>query len=303
MLNYQKTGLLIFDHFSIDFSLIKYKVKAKRRQLINAGNRLPNRFESLDLDPNEADSFELSFDNDATPSISGASIGPDRDFIDADLDRQKEMWKRLLIRFFMFLFGRFILKKKPKITVQHFFSLVKADLKSPETYIEKVTEFLKIAEHAKSMGQIALYEETMRDINLVKQEALLLASDFKTCITEQQIIQFYKESDKGLRLHFIKNFTRVIPLEVLKIKTRADELMVFDNYVILYYDKDAKTFKQTQQEKDPIIFGVISGIRKLYYIADWVDEFCDLTLKELVDKFGQDAISANDITVKYNKQA
>jgi hypothetical protein len=132
-----------------------------------------------------------------------------------------------------------------------------------------------------------------------------LTSNFKTCIKEDQIVTFYKESEKGLRLHYVKNFTRMIPEQVVKLKEKADNLMVFDNYVVLYYDKDAKTFKETQAEfmkrKDPILFGVIRNSRKLYYIADWVDEFCDLTLNDLINKFGNDAIKASDISVNYKK--
>ena len=37
------------------------------------------------------------------------------------------------------------------------------------------------------------------------------------------------------------------------------------------------------KKRDPIVFGVIAGSNKLYYITDWVDEYCDLTLAKFVD--------------------
>lgn len=35
-----------------------------------------------------------------------------------------------------------------------------------------------------------------------------------------------------------------------------------------------------------IIFGVIASSKKLYYITDWIDEYCDLTLEQFVDTLG-----------------
>ena len=163
-----------------------------------------------------------------------------------------------------------------------------------------------MAQHAKTMGQTALYEEIMKDILIIKQESLLLQSNFKTCITEEQVVSFYKESEKGLGLCYVRNFSRVVPEEVLKQKQIADTLHVFDNYVILYYDPTNKTFKETEAEKnkrkDPILFGVIRNVRKLYYIADWTDEYCDLTLKQFIVQFGEEAISANNINVNYKNK-
>lgn len=62
----------------------------------------------------------------------------------------------------------------------------------------------------------------------------------------------------------------------------------------MYYDKEAKSYKQTEAEKeserrkrtDPILFGLISGSKNLYYIADWIDEYCDLTLEEFLKVSG-----------------
>jgi hypothetical protein len=41
------------------------------------------------------------------------------------------------------------------------------------------------------------------------------------------------------------------------------------------------TKAEVEKAKDPILFGVLKGTRNLYFIGDWIDEYCDLTL----DKF------------------
>ena len=47
-----------------------------------------------------------------------------------------------------------------------------------------------------------------------------------------------------------------------------------------------ETAKEEAKRRDPIIFGVIAGSKKLYYVDDWVDEYCDLTLDAFVDSLG-----------------
>ncbi len=44
-----------------------------------------------------------------------------------------------------------------------------------------------------------------------------------------------------------------------------------------------KTAADAIREKDPILFGITDRHPdRLYFIADWVDEFCDLTLSQLL---------------------
>lgn len=112
----------------------------------------------------------------------------------------------------------------------------------------------------------------------------------KLYLTETQIVDFYKKCEKGLRLDWIKNYARVIPDKFVEVKKKLDDLKIFDNYVILHYDPDLKSFKETEAEieekkrpKDPILFGVMQDSRKLYYIGDWIDEYCDLTLDKVLE--------------------
>ena len=62
---------------------------------------------------------------------------------------------------------------------------------------------------------------------------------------------------------------------------------IFDNYAILHYDPDleaySETIEETKKRRDPILFGLIKGSNKLYYITDWIDEFCDPTLDKFVE--------------------
>ena len=51
----------------------------------------------------------------------------------------------------------------------------------------------------------------------------------------------------------------------------------------MHYDDNNNNVRLTESQKkrarDPIVFGMIRGSRKLYYIADWVTKEDDLTLE------------------------
>lgn len=271
MLNRDNDGLQIFWSFVVDKKLPKYTKKT------------PDKNNSF-LSPDEMDwsvgSIGSNPDSGEKPSIF------------------KVIFKRLYKNW------KVVIEKK-KFPPQAFFTLVKGsiltDTFDKKLYEKRVEGYLQTIKQAKSAGQTSLVETLQSKLNTVHNENLLYASGNVTTITEEQVVEFYKKSEKGLRLDWIKNFNRVIPSKIVDAKLELDKLGVFDNYVIMHYDPNKKSWKETQEElekrKDPILFGVIKNINKLYYIGDWEDEFCNLTLNDFIDEFGKDGIDKNNITV------
>ncbi len=148
---------------------------------------------------------------------------------------------------------------------------------------------------AKLMGQIALAESLEKQTPSVELEAILVATEKIEVISEDLLIEFTEKCERGLKLDWIKNFTRLIPQDVRIKKLKMDRLNAFDNYLVLHFDPNNKgaalTKKEVEKKKDPILFGVIEGSRKLYHIGSWVDEFCNLTFNDLLDKYGKDALT------------
>lgn len=185
----------------------------------------------------------------------------------------------------------------------HFFNLVKLTSKeSLGTYRDRVSDYLKAVYSAASVGQIALLEDLIRGMVTNKYESVLFSEGYYHVVNEEQMVKFVKSCEKGIKLDYIKNFTRPLPLDVVEKINKINNLEIFDNYVVLYYDPDGKIYKETAREeakrRDPIIFGVIAGSKKLYYIADWVDEYCDLTLEGFVDAIG---LTKNDLHMDAGK--
>ena len=172
-----------------------------------------------------------------------------------------------------------------------FFSMVKASSKeSVATYRDRISDYLKQIHNAVTVGQTSLVEDLLRGLVTNKYESVLFAEGLYYIVNEEQMVNFVSKCEKGIKLDYVKNFTRPMPQDVVDKIAKINQLEVFDNYVVLYYDPDGKIYKETAREeakrKDPIIFGVIAGSNKLYYVADWVDEYCDLTLEAFVDAIG-----------------
>lgn len=184
-----------------------------------------------------------------------------------------------------------------------FFSLVKASSKeSVATYRDRVSDYLTAVHNAVTTGQTALMEDLLRGLVTNRYESVLFAEGLYYIVTEEQMVSFVKQCERGIKLDYIKNFTRPLPQEVVSKIERVNQLEVFDNYVVLYYDPDGKIYKETAREeakrRDPIVFGVIAGSTKLYYIADWVDEYCDLTLEKFIDAIG---VKKEELHMDYSK--
>lgn len=159
--------------------------------------------------------------------------------------------------------------------------------------------FLKAADN----GQEMLGDKIMKDLARETRESAMYAKGVKHFI-EHSDLHKYKNSIRGGHISDTKlaDFTRVIPNDVLAKKKKVEDL--FDGFVIYHYYNEkveterAKKQKMSPEEKsrmrDPVLFGVIRESNRLYFIADWEDEFCDLTFEEMVDVIGKDE---DDMTI------
>jgi len=195
-------------------------------------------------------------------------------------------------------------KQAPTIDIKQFFEQVKGEFAKISGSKEVQQHYQKNMEQAIELGQVALAEKLKDQLAVILNECKLKEGGVKKYVTEDQIVKFYKAVGMPvhLKMNYIKNFTRVIPSDVIEMKKKADALEVFDNYVILHYDpvgdgeSETKDEKE-EREKDPILFGVMQNSNKLYFIADWIDEYCDLTLEKLLDTLGEKATSINNKTI------
>lgn len=155
-----------------------------------------------------------------------------------------------------------------------------------DEFIQKLNALNTLYDNAKATNQIALYEQMERERERIKRELIMIKAGYDRFIEEKDIVKFSKFSKRRVKLDWIKNFARIIPEPIQEMVKDLEKLRVFDNYVILHYDPEdtgtADTQEEIERKKDPIIFGVCECSHRLYYIADWIDEYCNLTMDRLL---------------------
>jgi hypothetical protein len=194
--------------------------------------------------------------------------------------------------------------KKKAMTILNFFSSLAQSLNEIPSYQDIALHYETAISNAAKAGQTALVEQFKSRLESAKSEIQLVNAGLNKYLVEGQIVDFYNKANKEqkLKLTWIKNFIKPIPSKILDAKTKLDEQFIFDNYVILHYDpnNDATTLTKQEEEikKDPILFGLIRGSRRLYYVGDWVDDYCNLTLDVVVETLGEYVNTVNNEKVK-----
>jgi hypothetical protein len=175
-----------------------------------------------------------------------------------------------------------------------YFSYVKSKFKLLER--KKIEGRLKALEDAFNVavenGQEVLGEKIMTEMAVMMRESIMFAKGIKSYVERDDLMRYKKKIRDGhISDTKLVDFTRVIPSKVLAKKKELEG--VFDDYVIFHYwDEDKKDVKKMTRDekekmKDPVLFGIIRETNRLYFVADWEDEYCDLTFDEMVKVLGK----------------
>lgn len=186
------------------------------------------------------------------------------------------------------------IKYKTGINPILYFKYIKNKFKMLERI--KLDARLKRLEKAfqKSMenGQEVLANKFLEEFARETRESVIYAKGIKLFIERDDIMKHKRNIRDGhISDTLFKDYTRIIPDKVLKRKKEVED--IFDDFVIFHYwDEKAKDIKkmslnEKNMMKDPVLFGIIKETNRLYFIADWEDEYCDLTFEEIIDKIGE----------------
>lgn len=133
-------------------------------------------------------------------------------------------------------------------------------------------------------GQVALAKRLENEHMNVVNEIVLVKNGFSSYLSESDVIELLKVSDRGIRIDFFNDYPEFVPDDVIELKKKADSLCVFDNWCVMHYDPNGSALKQMMAEewrRDPILFGMIIGSDRLYYVKDWKTDKDDLTLDKV----------------------
>ncbi len=294
-----KKSLRIFDAFEVDTNLPKHQEAAR---VPSAGliRGTPEMFiSSQDMEDAVSGSgtiLTFTTSGGTTSNVVMATNGP------APVPAPtRKSWSAWLARWFQFRPAPPPpVVPVPPDSVQEVFHRIKVSHQEMIVWDERDKALETLIAQAKTAGQYDMLKKLESEKGIRAFENLLYAKGHHKVLTEAQLLEFTDKCENGLCLDWIKNFVRPIPADVVAAKAQCDQDHLFDNYAVLHFDPQNKATtvearaEEIAKRRDPILFGLLRGSRKLYFVGDWQDELCDLTFQEIVDTLGKPLVIPAD---------
>lgn len=176
---------------------------------------------------------------------------------------------------------------------------------NPYTYFQNVKDKVKEMNDEDLNKLYSIATELLEKYKKTGQikSAKKLAFHIKSLFKEKEIIDLgitkfvYRDdienyidniADDVVKIIELKNYPREIPDELVETIEKTKD--IFDEMYVLFTDYTKQVEKEVEKERDPILFGsfisreVDAMSQRMYYLGDWVDEYCDLTLDKLVSQ-------------------
>lgn len=161
---------------------------------------------------------------------------------------------------------------------------------------------LELLNKYKITGQRKGAQKLLFHLSCIEKEREIVAAGVNTFIYRDDIEEYIDHIAKDVvKIIELENYEREIPDEIVRVVEEVGGK--FDRLYVLFTDYTGKVERQIQRERrstDPILFGTFQNpssrtvIDRFYYLGDWEDEFCDLTLDKMVGEVR--SVRKRDIT-------
>ena len=179
---------------------------------------------------------------------------------------------------------------------------------TPQEYFDKVkdkkqhitdAQLLQVYDNCLSLlnkyritGQIAGMKKLIFHLECVEKEREIVKAGIDTFVYRSDIEDYIDHIAKdSVKIIELERYEREIPDDIVSVIQRIKPL--FTNLYVVFTDYTGKVTRQIEKEKrshDPILFGTLQDkqtrtiIERFYYLGDWIDEYCELTLDKLVSE-------------------
>lgn len=184
--------------------------------------------------------------------------------------------------------------EEQNLSPQQYFDIVK-DKKQHITDedLKKVYDnCLELLNKYQITGQKKAIRKLLFHLECIEKEREIVKMGIDTFVYRDDI-EYYIDNVAAdtVKIIDIESYEREIPDDIVELISEVKDK--FDQLYIVFTDYTGEMERQVEQErrsKDPILFGVFqdsksrSVIDRFYYLGDWVDEYCDLTLDKFVNE-------------------
>lgn len=194
------------------------------------------------------------------------------------------------------------------VTPSEYFDYVKGrKVEATDSMLQKIYDnCLELLNKYNATGQIKAMKKLMFHLNNIERERELVKLGVNTFVYKSDIEDYIEHvADKVVKVIELENYEREIPDEIVKTVEKTKHL--FDAMYVVFTDYTGETERKVETEKrakDPILFGAFMDrnnsviVERFYFLGDWVDDFCDLTLDKMVAEV--EKVQKRDITKNIN---
>lgn len=141
-------------------------------------------------------------------------------------------------------------------------------------------------------GQTKAMKKLIFHLETIEKERGIVKSGIDTFVYRDDIEEYIDNISKNtVKIIDLENYEREIPDDIVLAYEKVKDK--FDKAYVVFTDYTGKVERQVtkeRREKDPILFATFQDkssqtvIDRFYYIGDWEDKYCDLTLDKMVNE-------------------
>lgn len=200
-----------------------------------------------------------------------------------------------------------MVKKTNELTPTEYFNHVK-NKKNTTNDTELISFYegcLALVDKYKITGQKKVIRKLKFLTDCVSKEREIIKLGINSFVYREDIEDYIDNiSHKPVKIIELENYPREIPDDIVDIIAKTKD--IFDQLYIVFTDYTGEVEKQVAKErrdKDPILFGTfqkrIENERfgtevlindRFYYLGDWIDEYCDLTMDKFIKESGKEKL-------------
>lgn len=181
-----------------------------------------------------------------------------------------------------------------KLSPQKYFDQIKDKKKTcTDELLNKVYDnCLTLLNKYKITGQVAGMRKLLFQLECIERERELIKLNINKIVYRTDIEEYIDNiAADAVKITELQSYLREVPDELVEIVQATQH--IFDVFYVVYTDytgKDERRVEKERREKDPILFGAFKDSQtkdvaeRFYYLGDWVDEYCDLTLDRMVNE-------------------
>ena len=160
-----------------------------------------------------------------------------------------------------------------------------------EALKESYSVFIALGEKYSKTGQSESIKKLCFLADTLIKEEKLIELGITTYVYKDTVEDYIDNvADKCVKIVELSRYMREIPDELVETIEKTKD--IFSEFYVIFTDytgKETRKIEKERRDKDPILFGVFKNNTSIsdrfYFLGDWVDEFCDLTLDKMVEQY------------------